>query len=162
VTSEKRTLPVLPELPAMRCDDGCGQCCAEVFPVSEAELERVVLYANEHGLEPRREAGVCLWYQEGRCAVYEARPMVCRVFGHLGPPFQQCPRGYNTNVEGDELREVRRVMAEKGAPVRYMQEVLEDDESWKDFVDQRIWDNVNAERARAGLTEFAPRERERT
>lgn len=59
-------LPVLPELPPMRCDPDCDECCSEVVPVSEAEMVRVVCYANEHDVQPQENVGFCPWFQPVR------------------------------------------------------------------------------------------------
>lgn len=85
----------LPVLPRMRCDTGCGDCCGPV-PVDALELHRVREHARAKGITPKAQGIVCPFYQEGKCAVYEVRPTLCVLFGHLRG--LKCSRGYNTNA----------------------------------------------------------------
>lgn len=84
-----------PLLPKMRCDAGCGLCCGAA-PTIQSEFDSVAAYAKTHGITPRRQGVACPFYQDGTCAVYAARPTVCRWFGHT--EHMQCPKGYNVNV----------------------------------------------------------------
>lgn len=99
-------------LPAMKCDQGCGECCG-VTPASQSEFDRVNQYARDNGIKPADNGMTCPWYQGGTCAVYPARPLVCRMFGHVG--FMVCPRGYNANVrpEAEEYL-MRQIPAQAG------------------------------------------------
>jgi hypothetical protein len=140
-----RTLPVLPELPPMRCDAGCKLCCSEAVPVTEDELVRVVLFANEHDVDPKQgEPGMCPWYQGGRCSVYEARPLICQAFGHH--PALRCELGYN--AEPLELEPLEAALRELGPPTRFLHEVCT---SGSVEVCELVWDSVQANRKRAGL-----------
>ncbi len=112
----KRKLPVLPP---MRCDDGCGDCCGPV-PVTETEFRRVEHYAKEHGIVPvEHKTATCPMYQNGRCAVYPVRPLICQVFGHA--PDLPCSRGYNRNIR---QRDVDRVLDANGEPTRLLHELI--------------------------------------
>lgn len=84
----------LPIFPAMRCDDGCGECCGPV-PVDASELARVKAYAEKNGITPKAQSLVCPFYQGGKCAVYSVRPMLCQLFGRVRG--LRCSRGYNTD-----------------------------------------------------------------
>lgn len=95
------TIP-LPQLPPMRCDPGCERCCGFVA-VNRDEFERIRRIAGAMGVTPQRSGTRCPLYIDGRCSVYHARPLVCRLFGHT--PSLNCPRGYNVNIpREDELR----------------------------------------------------------
>lgn len=83
------------ELPVMRCDDHCGECCG-IVPCKDHDFKAVVEYAREHGVEPQRQGVTCPWYQQGRCQVYPVRPYVCRLFGHVERLV--CCKGYNANI----------------------------------------------------------------
>lgn len=151
-------LPVLPDMPAMRCDEGCTECCSEMFGVSEAEMVRVVVFANRYGVAPQDDPNMCPWYQRGRCAVHEARPIVCRVFGHVDDPQMACPRGYNANVDSQDRARTHLAMSEasKGPATRFLAEVQSTDQ-WKDRVYPDQWAHVQQARLREGLPPLPPR-----
>jgi Fe-S-cluster containining protein len=93
----------LPILPSMKCDDGCGACCGPVT-CTPAEFDAVNAYAASHGVKPRRQGITCPFFQEGRCSVHEARPFICRFFGHS--PRLVCERGYNENISAKSERKI--------------------------------------------------------
>lgn len=94
----------------MRCAPGCDQCCHVRFSVFTVEAEgiRAALLALETS-DPLRRARVrqqaddpaggdrCPMLVEHQCAVYEARPIICRSHGTPvliedpgEPPRQEC------------------------------------------------------------------------
>ncbi|NOY90757.1 MAG: YkgJ family cysteine cluster protein [Deltaproteobacteria bacterium] len=73
----------------LRCAPGCDGCCVPGLTLSPVEA-RVVEFALEALPEGRRGAlrerledaeGCVLLDAEGRCSVYQARPLVCRTQG---------------------------------------------------------------------------------
>lgn len=115
----KRRLPVVgPEFPPMRCDDGCGECCGPA-PATQAEFDRVVAYVLEHKITPKDQGITCPLYLDGKCSVYEVRPLICRAFGHA--EGLSCSRGYNTNVP-TEVVDAR--LRANGEGVTLLHEVL--------------------------------------
>lgn len=106
----RRKLPVI-QLPEMRCDVGCGDCCGPA-PLSRYEADIVRAYVRKHGIVPVNQGVKCPFYQRGVCAIYEARPAVCRAFGHSW--MMECSRGYNVNV-ADERRLAEWVLAHGSA-----------------------------------------------
>lgn len=88
-------LPLYPELPSMRCDSGCTECCGPAT-VSESEFAAIQHYIKTHQIKPVRQGITCPLYIDGRCSVYEVRPYICRMFGHSY--LMDCPRGYNVNL----------------------------------------------------------------
>jgi hypothetical protein len=146
----------LPVLPEMRCDIGCELCCSEPVPIPEAELVRVLAWANERDILPQVERPhMCVWFQGGRCAVHEARPLICAAFGYIDAPSLTCQMGYNENLPDPSVLTSR--IAENGPPVRYLHEVLDagmtDPEQalWRARIQQHVWDGVNANRENQGL-----------
>ena len=91
----------LPVLPSMQCDDGCGACCG-IVPASRAEYDAITQFAKRKGLMPVAQSHTCPWYQGGKCSVYEVRPTMCKVFGHV--PEMSCIKGYNRNVSAKIVR----------------------------------------------------------
>ncbi|MFT3766014.1 MAG: YkgJ family cysteine cluster protein [Minicystis sp.] len=80
-----------PDEDGVTCHAGCDDCCRRRFSVTAIEAE-VIAEALAALPEARREAladrarggdpGVCPALDEGgRCAVYEARPLICRTHG---------------------------------------------------------------------------------
>lgn len=69
----------------------CGECCADLLPLTKGELEILKRYAKKHGLKEHRQAPfwdpkatdlTCPFrnQQTQRCDVYSARPLICRSF----------------------------------------------------------------------------------
>ena len=106
--------------PPMKCDQGCGECCGPA-PATENEYRRVLAVAKAKGIVPIRQGITCPFYQEGTCSIYEARPLACRIFGHLRA--MPCSRGYNTNIPDDMGR---RIVFKNGTPQRVLHEALID------------------------------------
>jgi Fe-S-cluster containining protein len=159
-----KKLPVLLDLPEMRCDANCDLCCSDVVPVSEAELVRIVLHANERGIVPQTaRPDLCVWYQGGRCAVHEVRPMMCQLYGHVDHPALTCAKdpAYNTNIGALPTPAVFAMKQELGPSVRYLHEVIDevltqaglDPEAsvWRARVQPHVWDGINQIRESSGL-----------
>lgn len=73
-----------------RCSN-CGECCADLLPLTQKELQRLKDYAKKHRLREHRQAPffdlsatdlTCPFRNqaERRCDVYEVRPLICRSF----------------------------------------------------------------------------------
>ena len=90
------------------CRAGCDACCRSERNVSAVELhalrEAVAALPPETRaqLQPGAEDRCSLLLPEGRCAVYEARPIICRSHGlplRMETQLDVCP----LNFEGVEL-----------------------------------------------------------
>lgn len=92
----------------MHCDTHCGECCG-VVPATETEFRAIERFIAEHGITPSAPTdGTCPLYQNGGCAIYPVRPLLCRLYGHTADPLMTCPRGYNVNIpERDAVRMLR-------------------------------------------------------
>lgn len=62
----------IPELRG-RCE-GCGGACCGIVPFSRWEWEQI---------EDKRQAisPTCPYLEDGQCAIYDKRPIICRLFG---------------------------------------------------------------------------------
>jgi hypothetical protein len=107
----------LPILPPMQCDKGCSDCCGPVL-CTDKEYEAVKRFVRSRGVRPVSQGVTCPYYQDGQCQVYDARPRICRLFGHS--PRLVCSKGYNTNVSPSREREW--MVGYK--PTRWMHEAL--------------------------------------
>lgn len=115
------------KLPPMQCDDHCGECCGPVL-VTKKEFDRVVVHAKSCGVFPHQQGCRCPWFQCGRCAVYSARPLICRLFGHLDVPEMTCCRGYNVDVSS---KVAKRFLKQCGSPTMVLHQVFSD---WEEIL----------------------------
>lgn len=72
----------------------CGECCADMLPLTKGELEILKRYAKKHNLKEHRQAPfwdpkatdlTCPFrnqqtQQTQRCDVYPVRPLICKTF----------------------------------------------------------------------------------
>ena len=69
----------------------CGECCADLLPLSDAEVDRLRKYAEKHNLKEHTEASIfhknpidltCPFHDniKKKCDVYPVRPLICRKF----------------------------------------------------------------------------------
>lgn len=75
----RRRLDVLyAELPALDCKGLCAESCGPIR-MSRAEWVRIT---DRLGHEPEAlPDGTCPMLTDGRCSVYDIRPMLCRLWG---------------------------------------------------------------------------------
>lgn len=83
------------ELYSHNCIDGkcsgCGECCADLLPLSDDEIKRLKVYVAKHNIKEHRHTYffdpeatdlTCPFRneQEMKCEVYPVRPLICRSF----------------------------------------------------------------------------------
>jgi hypothetical protein len=85
-------------LPRMHCPDGCGDCCG-MIQVCEWEGRQIAAYIVREQITPMKQGTTCPFFQDGRCAIYPVRPVVCRLYGHIPVDLMTCPHGYNVNIK---------------------------------------------------------------
>lgn len=64
---------------------GCGECCARFLPVSKFDTKRLSDYVRKHHIKPHKPTAAldltCPYLTDAKeCAVYPARPEVCRAY----------------------------------------------------------------------------------
>ena len=70
---------------------GCGQCCANILPISAEEIKRIRRYIKKHGIKEHKHNYptavpaydfTCPFRNdaEKKCDIYEIRPEICRDF----------------------------------------------------------------------------------
>lgn len=101
------------EIPEGKCN-GCTKCCSESVNTFFSEYLNIrKALASQGALEQFQKS--CIHYyltelvqpmkcpllrEDGRCAVYFARPLPCRVFGHLGKADYEA--NYEEILEGNQ------------------------------------------------------------
>lgn len=84
------------KIPSSKCKDGCFRCCINTVQFTKSEERAMGGYCY---------AGQCPHLKNGKCSVYENRPLVCRLFG--ASILLQCedctPRRYLTEQETAEI-----------------------------------------------------------
>lgn len=63
----------------------CGECCSNYLPITQSEGEKIMEYVLEHKIHPNRaklimENKLQCPYFNGRCMIYEVRPLICKEF----------------------------------------------------------------------------------
>lgn len=72
---------------------GCGECCAALLPITDAEEEQIIRYMRKHNIKPHAKAAIfsvpsfditCpfldITKKKDRCMIYNVRPTICRSF----------------------------------------------------------------------------------
>lgn len=65
---------------------GCGECCTRFLPLSTFDVQRLSNYVFDHDVKPHAKVDgafdlTCPYLDENKeCAVYIARPEICRVY----------------------------------------------------------------------------------
>ena len=66
----------------------CGQCCSNLLPLADGEVERIKRYIKKHKIKEQRHNAMvvvdmtCPFRDEAnkKCLIYEIRPEICRQF----------------------------------------------------------------------------------
>lgn len=122
----------LPQLPTMKCDRGCGDCCGIVL-CSRAEFQAVSNVVKMQGIVPVRQGSKCPLYIDGKCSVYHARPLTCRLFGHVDK--LKCSRGYNANASWFDVLDWNAAIKKSGKKPVFLHELVYSIEEIKSLVE---------------------------
>lgn len=103
-------------LPQVRCEGRCGFACGPIV-ASGAEYERL---RQAHPFKVRLRTVAdndCVYLKDGRCTVYRARPLICRIWGTF--PSLLCPHGCKPDrwLEMHEFVDVLRAIDRIGGPI---------------------------------------------
>lgn len=60
---------------------GCGACCVYP-PCSEQERSLIIDFCYRNDIKPVDNGDTCPFRQDGKCAIYEVRPVPCRLAGY--------------------------------------------------------------------------------
>lgn len=106
MTEEEDLLAVYASLPKMQCRGLCQACCG---PISMTALEGRRMDQAYGGPLPRvGNDATCPALKDGRCSIYEARPLICRLWGMT--PDMPCPYGCKPDREMPD-EEIQAILA---------------------------------------------------
>ncbi|WP_295236926.1 YkgJ family cysteine cluster protein [Veillonella sp.] len=104
---------------------GCGECCADLLPLTNKDVKRIRQYVKRHKIKARAAQAdidmICPFLNmSNKCMVYPVRPLICKLF--------KC----------DKPKQVgqARVLIESGASVRSMRALFCGE---KDVVEFKKW-----------------------
>jgi Fe-S-cluster containining protein len=60
------------KIPSSVCDGHCSKCCTNMIQFAPSEEEKMGGYKWD---------GVCSHLKDGKCSIYENRPLICRIYG---------------------------------------------------------------------------------
>jgi Fe-S-cluster containining protein len=91
-------------LPTVNCKGLCQESCGPIA-MTEFEYDRLMEKAK-NPLTISDDDGTCSMLKDGRCSVYEVRPLICRLWGLTKE--MECPHGcvptrWISRAEGFEL-----------------------------------------------------------
>lgn len=80
---------------AVTCAAGCDSCCVDGLSVVAVEAAAIARYCDDNDVEfVAKGGGHCVFLDvDGRCAVYAARPLLCRTHGLALRTKGHAPRG---------------------------------------------------------------------
>lgn len=106
------------KVPDVHCKGLCHEACGPIM-MSDAEQKRI---QERHGFIPSApiqriaftggvDAFTCSALKDGRCSIYEDRPLVCRLFGAVrGNPLMKCEFGCKATLPDHKARKLLRQM----------------------------------------------------
>ena len=99
---KKRLKLVYDCIPKLECKRKCEECCG---PIHMSYVEWV-LVQRTLGYKPEGKSLECPMLKDGRCSVYEVRPLICRLWGNVEE--MKCEHGckpdrYLTEEESEML-----------------------------------------------------------
>jgi hypothetical protein len=119
--SKPKLREIYAKIPELKCVKGCTECCGNpAEPVkkgylpftplfwSKIEAENIRRYLKEKGIKERLVVNPlepCPYIENGKCLIYPARPLMCRLFGvveDLKCPYVK-PKSYITTQKANKL-----------------------------------------------------------
>ncbi len=97
--ARERFAALYSEIPDVQCKGLCTQACG---PIAMSAFESGRMLATT-GVSPAVDGEMsCIYLVRDRCAAYEVRPAICRLFGAVDSPLLTCPHGCGV-AEGQRL-----------------------------------------------------------
>lgn len=82
-------------IPHIDCKKLCRECCGPIVQagvMSALEFERLAEYERQPE-DPKNFMACWLLTPDGLCSAYDARPLICRLWGVVDTPLMRCPFG---------------------------------------------------------------------
>jgi len=116
------------EVPDAHCKGLCVDSCGPIAATA-GEAGRMFKEASGRPLLLAEDLRCGYLDRRGRCAVYEVRPLICRLYGSVDDPRMRCPYGceperYLSNAEATAL--MARAIQIGGPPVYTVEPDIED------------------------------------
>ena len=86
--SNRKIAALYRRLPKLECKGLCAESCG-VVPLYPAEARRIAIATGKK--VDHDETLTCKLLENGRCTIYEHRPLLCRLFGMVKK--MRCPHG---------------------------------------------------------------------
>ena len=74
----------------------CGECCSNLLPITQSELDTIQEYVIKHKIKPQKARLImerklqCPYFNGSKCLIYEVRPLICKAFYcYRKPTFQE-------------------------------------------------------------------------
>lgn len=116
MTIEERLEALYAELPHLECRGLCAVSCGAIS-MGLHEARRVERVSGEPLRLMTSLSENCPYLKAERCTVYEARPLVCRLWGMVDAPALRCEHGCAPErwlTHAEALQYVRRSLAISG------------------------------------------------
>jgi Fe-S-cluster containining protein len=104
------------------CKPGCSECCGIVL-CNKDEYDRIAAYAKKRGILPIKQGSLCPWHQGGKCAVYQVRPLMCILFGHVTGLLCPEPEAHFTRMGPCEDARIMEAYRKKQGQPMFIHEV---------------------------------------
>ena len=92
----------------------CGDCCSNLLPLSQCEIQNIKAFTLEHNIQPVQhekdfdgyDASCPFLNEDNRCNIYNIRPLICKVFTckHKAPKKKQALKLIRENRELCDVR----------------------------------------------------------
>lgn len=93
----------------------CGSCCTDFVPLRPGELEKIADFVRQHRIKNKQKGTEnCPFLRRNRCAIYEVRPTVCRV--------------YDCKARTEQMVERIRNSCRDAVPTSFVHELFPEDE----------------------------------
>ena len=106
----------------------CGNCCADLLPISEAEIRKIKKYIREHNIKEqihRPPTVNSVWdltcpfrnNKERRCEIYPVRPLICKEF-KCDKPSKEIEASKELIMQKNRIVRMRHEFFPKGEKLR--------------------------------------------